>query len=166
MHLDPDFECLTYGDTSPAKSNALAQLKDGDLLVFYGGLKPIYHPCDQPLIYALMGMFVVQNVVSAASVAPAHWYENAHVRRKAKPKATEVVVRGKPDLSGRFDRCIPIGEWRDGAYRVQQDLLDAWGGLSVNDGFIQRNVQPRLKDPDKFLAWLQKQSPHLIPRNN
>jgi hypothetical protein len=50
------------------------------------------------------------------------------------------VVRAKPGVSGRFDLCIPISKWRDGAYRVQKRLLHEWGGLSVNDGFIQRSA--------------------------
>ncbi len=165
MHLDPDFECLTYGDDGGRRGAAMVDMVEGDLLAFYGGMRPVYR-CEHKLVYALMGIFVVQEVVPVASVPPERWHENAHVR-KSKRGETDIVVRAKPDVSGRFDRCIQIGEWRSGAYRVRQDVLDAWGGLSVKDGFIQRSaVPPSLKIPAQFLDWLQKQGIPLIARNN
>jgi hypothetical protein len=165
MHLDPDFECLTYGDDGEHRGAGMASMGEGDLLVFYGGLRPVYR-CDQKLIYALLGVYVVQKVVSVASVPSLRWYENAHLRKTKRGK-TDIVVRAKRKVSGRFDRCIPIGEWRDRAYRVRLDVLDAWGGLSVKDGFIQRSaVPPSFSKPSRFMDWLHKQAPKLIPRNN
>ncbi len=165
MHLDPDFECLSYGDEGGRRGAGMVGMTEGDLLVFYGGLRPVY-PSDQKLVYALMGLFVVQQVVHVTDVPEDRWCENAHVR-KTKRGATDIVVWAKPGVSGRFDRCIPVGEWRNGSYRVRNDVLKAWGGLSVKDGFIQRSVvPPRFNDPDRFLAWLEKQDVLLIPRNN
>lgn len=91
MHLDPDFKCLTYGDEGGRRGAGMVNMVEGDLLVFYGGLRPV-HRCEQKLIYALMGMYVVQEVVAAANVPPQQWYENAHVR-KAKPGETDIVIR-------------------------------------------------------------------------
>jgi hypothetical protein len=93
------------------------------------------------------------------------WHENAHLRRlNARP--TDVVIHAEPGCSGRLRRCLPIGEFRNGAYRVRQDLLAAWGGLSCNDGFIQRSaVPPRLNDPDRFLAWFESTDAALVPAN-
>jgi hypothetical protein len=165
MHLDPDFEHLTYGDVGGRRGAGMVNMGEGDLLVYYGGMRPI-HRCRHKLIYALMGLYVVQEVVHVASVPPKRWHENAHLR-KSKRGETDIVVRAKPGLSGRFDRCLPIGEWRDGAYRVRQDVLDAWGGLSVKDGFIQRSaVPPAFNRPSQFLAWLQEQGIQLIQSNN
>jgi hypothetical protein len=165
MHLDPDFECLTYGDQGSRRGAGMVNMGEGDVLVFYGGLRPV-HRCEHKLIYALMGIYVVQEVVPITSVPAQRWYENAHVR-KAKRAETDIVVRAKPGVSGRFDRCIPIGEWRGGAYRVQQKILDRWGGLSVKDGFIQRSaVPPSINNPARFLDWLQKQAIQVIARNN
>jgi hypothetical protein len=113
-----------------------------------------------------MGLYVVREVVPVAAVPAGRWYENAHVRRAARG-ATDIVVRAEPGQSGRFDRCVPIGEWRAGAYRVRPDVLDAWGGLSVKDGFIQRSaVPPMFTRPEQFLDWLQRQSVQLVSRNN
>ena len=165
MHLDPDFECLTYGDQGARRGAGMVNMGNDDLLVFYGGLRPV-HRCEQKLIYALMGVYVVQEVVPVANVPPERWHENAHLR-KAKRGETDIVVCAKPGVSGRFDRCIPIGEWRRGAYRVRQEVLDAWGGLSVKDGFIQRSaVPPALIRPSQFLDWLKQQGIRLIQRNN
>jgi hypothetical protein len=55
MHLDPDFECLTYGDKGNRRGAGMVNMRDGDLLVFYGGLRPV-HRGEHALIYALMGM--------------------------------------------------------------------------------------------------------------
>lgn len=165
MHLDPDFECLTYGNRGNTRGTRIGGLGEGDMIVFFGGFRPIYRG-EHKLVYALMGIYVVQEVVPADSLPPERWYENAHVR-KTQPGENDVVVRAKPDVSGRFDRCIPIGEWRNGAYRVQQSVLDAWGGLSVKDGFIQRGgVPPAFNRPSQFLEWWEKQAIRLLPRNN
>jgi hypothetical protein len=165
MHLDPDFECLTYGDVGRRRGARMMNMEDGDLLVFYGGMRPI-HRGEHKLIYALMGLYVVEEVVRASDVTQDHWFENAHVRKK-EPGATDIVVRAKPRVSGRFDRCIPIGEWRAGAYRVRKDIIDLWGGLSVKDGFIQRSaVPPAFHKPERFLAWLDKHKIQLLARNN
>src|SRR5271166_1627828 len=38
MHLDPDFEFLTYGDKGERANQIKQKLRPGDLLVFYAGL--------------------------------------------------------------------------------------------------------------------------------
>lgn len=165
MHLDPDFECLTYGDVGARRGAAMVNMRDGDLLVFYGSLRPI-RPCSQTLVYALMGLYVVRDVTAVANVPQRRWHENAHVR-KVHRGASDVVIRARRGQSGRFDRCIPIGEWRAGAYRVCRDVLRDWGGLSVKDGYIQRSgVPPAFNRPQQFLKWLEKQAIEFAARNN
>lgn len=104
MHLDPDFECLTYGDVGDRRGAEMADMDAGDLLVFYGGLRPV-HRCEHKLIYALMGLYVVKEVVPVSDVPQRRWYENAHVR-KVKRGETDIVLRAKPAVSGRFDGHI------------------------------------------------------------
>jgi hypothetical protein len=165
MHLDPDFEYLSYGDDGGRRGAGMVNMREGDLLVFYGGLRPI-HDCEHKLIYALIGIYVVEEVVGVSNVTQETWHENAHTR-KTKRGETDIVVRAKPEVSGRFDRCVLIGERRSNAYRVRNDILDAWGGLSVTDGFIQRSVvPPPLNDATKFLDWLKRQDIQLFARNN
>src|SRR5437899_7737413 len=38
MHLDPDFECLTYGDEGGRRGAEMVNMSEGDLLVFYVAL--------------------------------------------------------------------------------------------------------------------------------
>lgn len=117
------------------------------------------------LLYALVGLYRVASVARAADFPPSRWHENAHLRRHSL-RSTDVIVHGEPGHSGRLRRCIPVGEFRAGAYRVRRNLLKAWGGLSCKDGFIQRSaVPPRLLEPARFLGWFEAQRPELVASN-
>jgi len=164
MHLDPDFEYLTYGDNGKRRGAEIAKLQPNDLLVFYAGLRSIVPP--KKLLYALVGLYVVEEVVPAVTVPADRRHENAHTRW-TDISASDIVVRGKRGVSGRFERCIPIGEFRDRSYRVRRDIEAAWGGLSVKNGYIQRSaVPPVFRDAAKFYGWLQHQGIKLIESNN
>ena len=103
----------------------------------------------------------------AREVPPAERDINAHSRRILQTEARDLIVRGRPGSSGRLQLCLPIGERRDGAYRVRRDLLKKWGGVSIRDGFLQRGVQlPKLLDPERFFSWFKEQGPSLIQANN
>ncbi|WP_348262863.1 hypothetical protein P8935_24110 [Telmatobacter sp. DSM 110680] len=160
MHLDPDFEHLTYGDNGKRRGAGVASLSRGDILVFYGGLRSITPPHD--LIYGLVGLYVIDEVIRAVDVPRARRDENAHTRWTVVSE-NDVVVRARAGESGRFDRCIPIGSWRDKAYRVRPEIEHAWGGLSVKNGYIQRSaVPPEFKNAKQFLTWFQNQHVNLL----
>ncbi len=162
-HLDPDFDRLTYGDQGQ-RGRRVASLQGGDLLAFFAALRPVDGPA-RPLVYALIGLYVIGELVPARAIPQSHWAENAHTRRV--PGDTDIVVRARPSVSGRLRRCLPIGELRRGAYRVRNDLLEAWGGLDIKDGFIQRSVHlPAFRDADRFYRWFLKQQPELVAANN
>ncbi len=162
MHLDPDFSHLTYGD-SKERAKQIGRLSEGDKLIFYAGLKNVNR--EDKLVYAIIGMLTIKKKQNAKDIPRAEWDSNAHTRRLQ--KNDDIVLTGEPDESGRFRKCISIGEFRNRAYRVTRDLLDKWGGLSVQDGYIQRSARlPRLKNPELFLDWLNSEHPELISRNN
>ncbi len=164
MHLDPDFDHLTYGDNGKRRGAGIAKLQSNDLLVFYAGLRSIVPP--RKLVYALVGLFVVDEVVRAITIPVEKRHENAHTRWTPISE-DDIVVCGKRGASGRLDRCIPIGEFRDDAYRVRRDIENAWGGLTVKNGYIQRSaVPPAFLDAERFYAWFQHQGVGLIERNN
>jgi hypothetical protein len=164
MHLDPDFKHLTYGDGGERAKQIRSKLKPGDLIVFYGGLRDV-HPSPR-LVYAIIGLYVVDVIMSAASVTRSRWDENAHTRCVS-PGADDIVVRASRGISGRLQRCLPIGEYRERAYRVLPYLLTAWGGLSVNNGYLQRSARlPEFSNANKFYQWFRSQGVRLIPRNN
>ncbi len=165
MHLDPDFNELTYGDNGARRGAVITRMKSDDIIVFYAGLRPI-EACAHRLIYAIIGLYVVKEVVSVGKVEKKLWKQNAHTRR-VKPLETEIVVRAKKTESGRLERCIPIGEWRDRSYRVREDIIEKWGGLSVKDGYIQRSaVPPAFIHPHQFYNWFLMQNVRLIRTNN
>jgi Nucleotide modification associated domain 3 len=82
MHLDPDFEHLTYGDTGDRRGRSLAGLAPGDFIAFYSGLRPTARWQD-PLLYALIGLYRVRECVRLPDVPRTRWHENAHTRRAA-----------------------------------------------------------------------------------
>jgi hypothetical protein len=165
MHLDPDFERLSYGDQESRARQILDKTKRGDLLVFYAGLRDI--GTSGALVYALIGLLIIDEVLPAVSAATRTPDINAHTRRLLPAGADDIVVVGKASLSGRFHRALPIGEYRDRAYRIRPDILSEWGGVSVRDGYLQRSAQlPELSDADRFLRWLERQSVRLLQVNN
>ena len=165
MHLDPDFNELTYGDNSARRGAVLSKMKTEDIIVFYAGLRPIRR-CTHKLVYAIIGLYIVDEVIVTAEVNKNRWHQNAHTRR-VNPQSSEVVARARKNESGRLEHCIPIGEWRNGAYRVRQDIINKWGGLSVKNGYIQRSVvPPQFNHPKQFYRWFLKQNVRLIKSNN
>jgi hypothetical protein len=160
MHHDPDFAHCTYGDHG-RRAVQLARLVRGDMVVFYAGLRAIR---DRSLVYALVGHLTVARSVPATELTDPSL--NVHAQRQLVP-ADDVVAVGTRRGSGRYVRCIPIGVFRDGAYRVRRELLDAWGGLSVKNGFLQRSAGfPRLLDPGRFTDWLDAQHVRLVRRSD
>lgn len=133
--------------------------------MFYAGLRPLCSARSH-LVYALIGLFKIDEIVMAKDVTQEEWDKNAHTRRNP-CKNSDIIVRALPGHSGRLARCLVIGEFRDRAYRVRHEILDAWGGLSVKDGFIQRSARPPFfLNPEKFYKWFQKQNVPLIQGNN
>jgi hypothetical protein len=164
MHLDPDFEHLTYGDNGADRGARLKHFSNGDLVVFYAGLRPI--GTRKGLLYSLVGLYVVKEVVKAKDVPKHRWHENAHTR-KIKIGGPDIIVRAQRGKSGRLERAIPIGELRDRAYRVTNETLGNWGGLGVKNGYIQRSIYPPLfLKPEQFYDWFLRQRVPLVERNN
>jgi hypothetical protein len=168
MHLDPDFNYLTYGDRGEPGHRG-AQIKNklhrGDLLVFYGSFTDV-NPNPQ-LIYAIIGLYVIDSVDLAAAIPQSRWNENAHTRRVLGPNATDIVVTAKSEVSGRLRTYIPIGEYRNRAYRVRRYLLKTWGDLTVKDGYLQRAARlPAFRDAAKFYRWFLSNSPSFLQKNN
>jgi len=161
-HVDPDFEFLTFGDQGQ-RGRRILEMESGDILAFYAGLRSCIPGTS--LTYAIIGIFVISEIVRACDVPRDRWHENAHTRRV--DSADDVIARARPSVSGRLKRCLQIGSYRNRAYRVTPELLDRWGGLSIRDGYIHRSVQlPRFLDAERFYKWFQDQQPELIQANN
>ena len=158
------FNIETAGDNGNTKQ-IRTKVGLGDLLVFYAGMRDV-QLCSG-LIYTLIGLYVVEEIVPALAVPVARRHENAHTRRVLGTGASDIVVRARREVSGRLERCIPIGDYRERAYRVWPKLLSAWGGLSVNNGYLQRSARlPEFMDASRFYNWFLAQSPKLKSTNN
>lgn len=166
MHLDPDFDHLTCGDVGERAKQLRANLSQGDMIVFYAGLRDVRAPAN--LVYGIIGIIVVAELGLATDVPPEMRGNNTHSRRVLGPGGNAgLIVRGRPGVSGRLTQCLPIGEFKDRAYRVRSDLIEAWGGLSVKDGYLQPSARlPRFLNPVRFRDWLQAQQTVLVQGNN
>jgi hypothetical protein len=162
-HLDPDFEHLTYGHPNK-RARRILECGPGDVLVFYCALRDVGP--ERALLYAFIGVLVVEEIVDAGRVAVERYDENAHTRRDPLVPS-DVVVRGRPEQSGRLERCLPFCDYRDGSYRVRSPLLEQWGGISSRNGFVVR--APWLisvGDAKRFLDWFYSHDLSLVNRNN
>jgi len=163
-HLDPDFDYSTYGDQASGRGLRIGQLKSGDFIAFFASFRPT-KKCNHRLVYALYGMMIVDKVLKASDVPEPLLRANAHTRI-SNMNDDHWIVFADPTSSGRFDRAIPIGEFRDKSYRVTNAMLDLWGGIGVKNGYIQRSVNPPWFDnPEQFLEWIHSQQVILINRN-
>lgn len=163
-HFDPDFNHLTYGDCGRRAARILKHLGAGGFLVFYAGLRSVR---TGSLCYSLIGFFEVERVLKGPDVPSADWKRNAHTRASGCADPNTIVVFARSGESGRLRHHIPIGSYRDGAYRVERGILGEWGGLGVKDGYLQRSVfLPAFTDGSRFLRWFRNQKPELIQADN
>ncbi len=131
-HYDPEFETFTYGDPTRNKRAQLLRLGDGDLLVFYVGLRPVGSRTASRLY--VIGYFTVasaENVDGTDSWPPKdfpHLLGNAHLRRN-RPDHGLVVVRGHARTSKLFDRAIAISDETQRATPETEKRLGIRGSL-------------------------------------
>ncbi|MGA2463023.1 MAG: hypothetical protein ABSH06_01545 [Thermodesulfobacteriota bacterium] len=161
VHLDPDFKSLTFGEPFvhakkelSSRGQIINRLEPGDFIAFYASFRPT-QPFVHRLAYCLFGLFYIKRKTFVNQLDDDVRIQSAHGRREG--AENDLVVWGTKANSGRFARAILIGEYRDKAYRVTKDLLDAWGGLKVKNGYIQRSVRPPFFErPEQFLTWLHE----------
>jgi len=163
VHLDPDFKSLTFGEPYhdnlgrlSTRGQILNQLGIGDFITFFAAFRPVGHNYSFPLAYCLFGILHIQLKTIVKGLSLEKRVRCAHGRRIG--AENDLVIWGDPWGSGRFQKAIPIGEYKDRAYRVRQELLEEWGGLTVARGYLQRSARPPFfKAPEKFLNWLSTQ---------
>lgn len=163
-HFDPDFEHLSFGDGGKRGDRIVSNLAKGDCIVFYAGLRSVD---TGSLVYSIIGFYVIDRVLFGRDVPQEDWHRNAHTRDGGCKDGGDIVVFAKHCVSGRLLHHIPIGSYREGAWRVRQDLLEEWGGLDVRNGYIQRSVHlPMFKDSSRFKQWFDRQNPVLLQSDN
>jgi hypothetical protein len=112
IHFDPEFTTFTYGDPTSPKAG-LRHLQDGDMLVFYCGMKG-WHFESPPSLY-LIGYFevLVAGKATAFSLADLQslFSMNYHVRHRdvyERQKESLVLVKGS-SKSRLLNKAICIG---------------------------------------------------------
>lgn len=178
VHLDPDFAAcrLTYGNTDNDKGKTLKEFCRGDgerFVIFYSSMNPIRAVNTGNLEYGIIGIIKVQAVEHVRDITDEAAIEkNIHTRR-CPSEATDVVVFGEQEGSGRLKKYLPIGKQRgNNHYYLKPRLLDRWGGLCSKDGTqtkgsIQRStpvVTPC--NQASFFDWWEQQNPEIIAQNN
>ena len=164
MHLDPDFEQLTYGDNGARRGRRIAALGAGDFIAFFASLRPT-RPVAHNLVYALIGLYFVREVVVANTIPHSRSGENAHTRR-LKHSETDVIVRRSRRPADDCDAVFRLVSCAADAI-ASAPTCSSHGSASCRDGYIQRSaVPPVFLQPDRFLAWFEAQAPELVRANN
>jgi len=128
------------------------ELEAGDFISFYASFRPLVS-MDSPYAYCLIGHFTISKKCRVKDLTSEERFLCAHGRQEGYPD--DLVFWANAKTSGRFSKAIHIGEFRNAAYRVRKELLEKWGGLSVNDGYVQRSARPPFfSKPSTFLQWL------------
>lgn len=142
VHLDPEFDGFTFGDTARSK-RSLISLAAGDLLVFYASLRrwePDIGFIDGTEMLGIIGWFEVAEAVFAADLTETELADrfgtNAHVRN---PVALEnqrdrlLLVRGGEGsrLLRRAVRISEVAADRVGKphVRLLSELLPVFGNI-------------------------------------
>lgn len=155
IHLDPEFETLTYGDPTPPKAS-LRKLDEGDYLIFYCGLRKRWQKESSPGLY-LVAYFEVEMAGLATAFSKKTLMEefgnNFHVRYPSvlkKQLDRLVLVKGGPGsrLLRRAKKISVLGKDKAGkplkvlSPEMQSVFGDFGGHIS-----IQRSP-PRWIHPD------------------
>lgn len=136
VHLDPEFpdypggEAYTYGDEHGVKARPLSELAAGDRVYFYATLS-VTDPA--PGLPPEWGAFLIahftlaEDPVTATPEARERFASNAHAKRD--PPDAEVLLRGDPEASARYDRAVPLS--RPGGGTVPGEIVT---DLSTDSG--------------------------------
>lgn len=131
-HYDPEFDTFTYGDPGRNKRAQLLRLGNGDLLVFYAGLRPLGDRATSRLY--IIGYFTVASV---ESINPKNSWpptdtprllRNAHLRRN-RPDHGLVIVCGHPQKSRLLGRALAISDEAQRATPEAEKTMGIRGSL-------------------------------------
>ncbi|MBI2292342.1 MAG: hypothetical protein HYU73_18905 [Betaproteobacteria bacterium] len=131
-HYDPEFDTFTYGDPGRNKRAQLLHLGDGDLLVFYAGLRPLGDRATSRLY--IIGYFTVASVESINPENPwpptdaPHLLRNAHLRRN-RPDHGLVIVCGHPQTSRLLGQALVISDEAQRATPETEKTMGIRGSL-------------------------------------
>lgn len=146
VHFDPEFETFTYGDPTHPKGS-LRRLSEGDLLVFYAGLKGWDFDC--PVALYVIGYFEVARAGLAPSFTQGEltrmFQNNFHAMHREvfeDQKDRLVLVKGNTNsrLLKRAVRISSVGTDKNGRplHRLSLEMQGRFGDFDGHTG-IQRS---------------------------
>ena len=97
----------------------------------------------------------IDAIVDATTIPWPRWDENAHTRRILTATANDIVVRGRPEVSGRLKTCLPIGTFRSRAYRVTRPDL-------INQSVAELEARP--KEARVFISRIRRDGTIVEPK--
>ena len=131
-HYDPEFDTFTYGDPSRNKRRQLLRLCEGDMLVFYAGLRPSEESQGSKL-YIIGYLTIIQShAITSLSPWPPHEHQslwgNAHLRRKTGDEHL-VIAQGDPAASRLLVRAVPLSDAKQNVLPEMAELLGLSGSV-------------------------------------
>jgi len=131
-HYDPEFDTFTYGDPTRNKRAQVLRLTQGDMLVFYAGLRPPEESHGSRLF--IIGYFTIVQVHAIKTLRP--WpppeymplWGNAHLRRDRGDEDL-VVAQGDPAMSRLLARAVPLSDGQQNVLPEMTDLLGISGSV-------------------------------------
>lgn len=131
-HYDPEFDTFTYGDPARNKSRQLLRLDEGDMLVFYAGLRP-REETQGPKLYIIGYLTILQvhAITNLGSWPPPeykHLWGNAHLRRNNCDENL-AVVEGDPTTSRLLIHAVPLSDARQNVLPEMTELLGLSGSV-------------------------------------
>ena len=115
MHLDPEFETMTYGEPAHPKIDQMLSLNQGDLLIFYAGLKPNSIEEELSRVF-IVGYFLVTKTTYLENLNPNDYAtlrqelgNNAHLYREEPDRELAIVSGNKKD-SKLLDKALPLSD--------------------------------------------------------
>lgn len=187
FHYDPNFEALTYGESTSrgAYVRKLQQLGRGDIVAFYTGLR---HPDSRFTPRFLIGYFTVADVIDCQAIPfdgttvgfdalpeaeqeqlMATHRENAHAKRYFAsghlPSGDGLVIVDGEEPGGLLDRAMRISEHYDGGHHYLTDELEtrfspSAGGNPDRNAYLGGIKQAHLLeiDSEDFIEFIESES--------
>ena len=161
VHHDPEFQTFTYGQGSCNKRSSLANLRKGDLLVFYVRLTP--YKKSSPAWKFLIGYFIIEQVYDfrdlgplneAQTKIPADIQNNAHIKEyqaQIKEDLQPVIVTGNRAESRFLEKAIPFTNKK---YEVFPEIIQEVTPWPYETNRVPRGTRV-FRGDHYFESWLR-----------
>ena len=170
-HYDPEFITFTYGHKK-RYGDILAQLKKGDLLLFFATLE--YSDGERGKLEEIsptwgayiIGYFVVDRILEYKEfIERPHEYindisNNAHLRRR--DQKFDLIIIGDPDKSALLHHAVPLSNPSNP--KRPNELLIEIADSSLDGPWYHRIIKCKEDKRERILQEILKRNPYLTPK--